>query len=185
MSQFKPFLTPKERCDECGFEYASVSPADAAVAFRAFGRRYRAPLTRFLDGEDGEALLRQRPSADVWSALEYAAHARDAIRFNGYMARRTLTEDRPTLPSPNPDQTANDSGYNDQDAAAVATELDERAGKLAAMVESTDPSAWDRTADWDGREGDFTAIYFVRNAVHEGHHHLLDIGRVLRHLRGR
>ena len=54
MSQFKPFLTPKERCEECGFEYASVSPADAAVALRSFGRRYRAPLTRFLDGEDGE-----------------------------------------------------------------------------------------------------------------------------------
>ncbi|MBV8561437.1 MAG: DinB family protein, partial [Acidimicrobiia bacterium] len=26
-------------------------------------------------------------------------------------------------------------------------------------------------------------LYFVRNAVHEGHHHLLDVGRVLRHVR--
>ena len=185
MSQFRPFTTPKERCEECGFEYASVSPADAAEKLRSFGRRYRAPLTRFLDGEDGDTLLRTRPSADVWSALEYAAHTRDAIRFNGYMARRTLAEDHPTMPAPNPDQTAIDNDYNTQDPTAVVEELGERAEKVAAMVESTDPSSWDRTAAWEAREGDFTALYFVRNAVHEGHHHLLDIGRVLRTVRER
>ena len=66
----------------------------------------------------------------------------------------------------------------------MADGLAERAEKLAAMVESTeDASAWARTAEWDKREGDFTALYFVRNAVHEGHHHLLDVGRVLRHVR--
>jgi hypothetical protein len=184
VSEFRPFTTPKERCDECGFVYADISPEDAATTLRAFGRRYRAPLTRFLGGEDGDSLLRQRPEPDIWSALEYAAHVRDAIRFNGYLARRTLTEDHPTLPSPNPDQAAADNNYNDEDPAAVADGLQERAEKLAAMVESTDDaSAWDRTAEWDGREADFTALYFVRNAVHEGHHHLLDVGRVLRHVR--
>ena len=186
MSQFAPFTTPKERCDECGFEYAAVSPEEAAEKLRSFGRRYRAPLTRFLGGEDGPALLRARPSADVWSALEYAAHTRDAIRFNGYMARRTLTEDHPTMPAPNPDRTAVDNDYNSQDPTEVADELAERADKVAAMVESTDDaSSWDRTAAWEGRDGDFTALYFVRNAVHEGHHHLLDIGRVLRTVRER
>ena len=184
MSQFQPVVTPKERCDECGFVYADVSPTDAAEKLRSFSRRYRAPLTRFLPGEDGDVILRQRPSADVWSALEYAAHVRDAIRFNGYLARRTLTEDTPTLPAPNPDQAAVDNNYNDEDTAAVADGLAERADKLAAMVEGNeDPTAWDRVAIWEGRDGDFSALYFVRNAVHEGHHHLLDIGRVLRHVR--
>jgi hypothetical protein len=176
-------LTPKEKCDECGFVYSSVSPSDAADTLRSFGRRYRAPLTRFLAGEDGDTLLRQRPAPDVWSALEYTAHVRDAIRFNAYLARRTLTEDHPTLPSPNPDKSAADNDYNAADPSTVAAELDERAEKLAALVEATDPSSWDRAAAWEQREGDFTAIYFVRNAVHEGHHHLLDIGRVLRHVR--
>jgi hypothetical protein len=128
--------------------------------------------------------LRQRPEPDVWSALEYAAHVRDAIRFNGYLARRTLTEDRPTLPSPNPDKAAADNNYNDEDPGVVADGVAERAENLAAMVEETDdPSAWERAAVWEGRDGDFNAIYFVRNAVHEGHHHLLDVGRVLRHVR--
>ena len=176
------WASPRERCEECGFEYGSVSPADAAVALRSFGKRYRAPLSRFLPGEDGDALVRERPSPDVWSALEYAAHVRDAIRFNSYMARRALTEDSPELPSPNPDRTAADERYNEQEPSVVADELVERAEKAAAMVESTDAAAWDRTARW-GSRGDFTALYFVRNAVHEGHHHLLDVGRVLRHVR--
>jgi hypothetical protein len=184
VTQFQPVLTPKERCEECGFVYSEVSPEEAAEKLRSFGRRYRAPLTRFLAGEDGNAILRQRPEPDVWSALEYAAHVRDAIRFNGYLARRTLTEDNPTLPAPNPDKAAVDNNYNDEDAAEVAEGVQERAEKLATIVEANDdPSAWERTAEWDGREGEFTAIYFVRNAVHEGHHHLLDVGRVLRHVR--
>jgi len=164
--------------------YADVSVDDAVEKLRSFGRRYRAPLTRFLAGEDGDAILRQRPEEGVWSALEYAGHVRDAIRFNGYLARRTLEEDRPTLPAPNPDKAAADNNYNDEDPAEVTAGIDERASKLAAIVEANgDASSWERTAEWDGREGDFTAIYFVRNAVHEGHHHLLDVGRVLRHVR--
>jgi DinB superfamily len=184
VSQFEPVVTPKERCDECGFVYAEVSPADAVEKLRSFGRRYKAPLTRFLAGEDGDSLLRERPEDGVWSPLEYAAHVRDAIRFNGYLARRALTEDRPTLPAPNPDQAAVDNNYNAEDPAAVAEGIEERASKLAAMVEDVeDPSSWARVAVWEGRDGDFTSLYFVRNAVHEGHHHLLDVGRVLRHVR--
>jgi hypothetical protein len=150
------WASPRERCEECGFEYEPVSPADAATALRSFGKRYRAPLTRF--------------------------HARDAIRFNTYMARRALTEDDPSLPSPNPDKTASDERYNEQDPAVVADELAQRAEKAAAMVESTEAGDWGRTAQW-GDRGEYTALYFVRNAVHEGHHHLLDVGRVLRHVR--
>jgi hypothetical protein len=176
------WASPRERCDECGFEYEPVSPADAATALRSFGKRYRAPLSRFLAGEDGDTIIRTRPSPGVWSALEYAAHARDAIRFNTYMARRALTEDDPSLPSPNPDKTASDERYNEQDPAVVADELAQRAEKAAAMVESTEAGDWGRTAQW-GDRGEYTALYFVRNAVHEGHHHLLDVGRVLRHVR--
>ena len=174
---------PRERCEECGFEYESLSPEDAAAALRAFGKRYRAPLTRFLPGEDGDSLLRERPSPEAWSALEYVAHARDAIRFNTYLARRALTEDSPALPWPNPDKIVAEERYNETlDPAAVADELAERAEKGAQLIESTDGDAWTRTATF-GEAGSFTALWFARNAVHEGHHHLLDVGRTLRHVR--
>jgi DinB family protein len=174
---------PRERCEECGFEYETVSPADAAVALRSFGKRYRAPLTRFLSGEDGDALLRERPSPGAWSALEYAAHARDAIRFNTYLARRALSEDNPELPFPNPDKIVAEERYNTQlDPATVADELAERGERCAQVIESADADAWSRTATF-GSAGSFTALWFARNAVHEGHHHLLDVGRTLRHVR--
>lgn len=62
-----------DRCEECGFDYDALAPADAPAAIRSFAKRYRAPLTRFLRGEDGDALVRRRPAPEVWSALEYAA----------------------------------------------------------------------------------------------------------------
>lgn len=174
---------PRERCEECGFEYSSLSPADAAAALRSFGKRYRAPLTRFLPGEDGDALLRTRPSTGAWSALEYAAHARDAIRFNVYLTKRALTEDSPALPWPNPDKVVAEERYNETlEPAAVADELAERAEKGAEVIESADESAWSKTATF-GEAGTFTALWFACNAVHEGHHHLLDVGRTLRHVR--
>jgi hypothetical protein len=160
-----------------------MSPAEAAAALRSFGKRYRAPLTRFLPGENGDALLRERPSPDAWSALEYAAHARDAIRFNTYLTRRALTEDAPELPFPNPDKVVAEEHYNETlDAIAVADELAERAEKGAQLIESADAELWTRTATF-GSAGTFTALWFARNAVHEGHHHLLDVGRTLRHVR--
>jgi hypothetical protein len=174
---------PRERCEECGFEYESVSPEEAATKLRSFGKRYRAPLTRFLPGEDGETLLRERHSPDAWSALEYAAHARDAIRFNTYLAKRALTEDSPELPWPNPDKVVAEERYNETlDPAAVADELADRAEKAAGLIEEADTASWSRTATF-GPAGEFTALWFARNAVHEGHHHLLDVGRTLRHVR--
>ena len=41
--------------------------------------------------------MRARPDPDTWSALEYAAHLRDALRFYEDRIRRTLSEDRPQL----------------------------------------------------------------------------------------
>ena len=169
-------------CAECGYDPASVSPADAVVAIRSFPRRYRAPLTRFLKGEDGDVVLRQRPDPTGWSALEYAAHVRDAFRFGAHILRRVFSEDRPFFADVDPDRVAMDMGYNTQDPTVVADELQQRAERLADVVEGAPADAWDRTAQF-GRRGDVTALWVVRYAVHEGNHHLLDVGRVLRAVR--
>ena len=126
-------LAPPERCEECGFEAASVTPVDAAETIRAFGRRYRAPLSRFLPGEDGQALVRRRPDATTWSALEYAAHMRDVLALWGWALNKALTEDRVVVIG----------------------------------------------------EEEMSSLAIVHKLAHEGHHHLLDIGRVLRTVRGR
>lgn len=165
-------------CDECGFDYDSVAGTDAASAIRAFGRKYRAPLTRFLPHEDGPALLRTRPEPEVWSALEYAAHVRDVFASYEGWVRLILAEDRPTLEGLGPDELAVERRYIEEDPTAVADSLAGNAERLAATLETVDQPGWVRIGL---RRGDERSVLFTaRRAVHEGIHHLLDIGRSMR-----
>jgi hypothetical protein len=168
-------------CDECGFDYEALATADIPAAIRSFARRYRAPLTRFLPGEDGDALVRARPQPATWSALEYAAHVRDVFENYGRWIDQTLSEDRPVLEGPGPEELAVERRYNSDDPAAVADALAENAERLAATVEAVPPDGWDRVGR---RRGDERSVLLsARRAVHEGSHHLLDVGRGLRAVR--
>jgi hypothetical protein len=170
-------------CEECGFDYAALDPADVPAALRGFAKRYRAPLTRFLPGEDGDALVRERPAPEVWSPLEYAAHVRDVFaNYSGWIDR-CLAEDRPVLEAPLPDELAVDRRYNDDDPVGVADALAANAERLAATVENVPTGGWDRVGLRRGEER--SVLFTARRAVHEGSHHLLDIGRGLRAVRDR
>jgi hypothetical protein len=165
------------RCAECGFDDEALDPAAIPAALRSFTKRYRAPLSRFLPGEDGDALVRQRPAEGTWSALEYAAHVRDVFASYDRWIGRCLTEDRPVLDDPPPDNGA----YNQEQPAAVADAVAANAERLAATVEAVPADAWDRV----GVRGDEerSVRFTAGRAVHEGSHHLLDIGRGLRAVR--
>jgi hypothetical protein len=168
-------------CQECGFDYDALAPADIPAAMRGFAKRYRAPLSRFLPGEDGDAVVRQRPGADTWSALEYAAHVRDVFAAYDRWIHRCLAEDRPVLDGPGPDDLAAERRYNDDDPAAVVEAVAANAERLAATVESLPDGGWDRVGM--RRDEERSVLLTARRAVHEGSHHLLDIGRGLRAVR--
>ena len=169
------------RCDECGFDYEALAPADVPAAIRSFARRYRAPLSRFLPGEDGDSIVRQRPAPGTWSALEYAAHVRDVFAAYSRWIRQCLEEDRPVLQGPGPDEAADQRDYNEDDPAAVADALAANAERLATTVESVPGDGWDRVGL--RRDEERSVLFTARRAVHEGNHHLLDIGRGLRAVR--
>ncbi|MGI8983865.1 MAG: DinB family protein [Acidimicrobiales bacterium] len=170
-----------DRCEECGFDYQALDPADIPAALRPFAKRYRAPLSRFLPGEDGDAVVRQRPAPGVWSALEYAAHVRDVFAINHRWIDLCLTEDRPVLDGPGPDEQAVAGRYNDDDPVAVADAVAANAERLAVIMESVPVDGWDRAGLRRGEER--SVLLQARRAVHEGSHHLLDIGRGLRAVR--
>ena len=169
------------RCEECGFDYEAVDPAAVPAALRSFAKRYRAPLSRFLPGEDGDALVRQRPAEGTWSALEYAAHVRDEFANFDRWIRQCLADEGPTLEGPGPDDLAAERRYNEDDPPAVAESVAANAERLAATVETVPADGWQRRGLRRGE--DWSVLLMARRAVHEGSHHLLDIGRGLRGVR--
>lgn len=174
------------RCDECGFDYDAAVVTEAAESLRSFGRRYRAPLTRGLPGEDLLALLRTRSEPDVWSPLEYACHMRDVLVVQRGRLARVLAEEHPTLERFGMWDWPEQDSYNDQDPAVVLDELTDAADAMAAAVEAVPVDGWSRTAVYGyPRPTDRTLAWLVTHSVHEGHHHLLDVGRGLRTARGR
>jgi hypothetical protein len=174
-------INPPERCAECGFDASTITPANAEGTVRALGRRYQAPLTRLLPGENPDEVLRKRPDPETWSALEYAAHVRDLIALWGSTLHRALTQDRPHVSRPDPgvgERFAADQAYNEQDPTTVAQELSANADRLANKVGTIAPDQWDRAVVLGQEE--MTALAIVRKVAHEGGHHLLDVGRSLR-----
>ena len=173
-------VNPPERCEECGWQAANVTTDNAEPTVRDLGRRYRAPLTRLLP-TDPDDLLRRRPDATTWSALEYAAHVRDVIALWGGALHKVLTEDRPVVPSPDPsiaDEAAAAADYNALDPTVTADELAANADRMARKVASIGADEWERVIVVGDEE--MTALGVVRKVAHEGAHHLLDIGRSLR-----
>jgi hypothetical protein len=183
MSLFTPDWQ-REVCDECKFDPSAFAPADLAEEIERVGSRYKAPLSRGLPGEDLGELVRTRPQPDVWSALECACHVRDVLGVLELRTRQTLVEDHPTYTVWDHEAAVDDDHYNDQDPAAVLEDLSTRATAYATALRSVPADGWDRTGERvDGVV--FTVAGLGRFALHEGSHHLLDVGRALRAARGR
>lgn len=168
-------------CDECGHVDDALSMAEAVAKLRGFGRRYRAPLTRFLPGEDGDVLLRERSEPGTWSALEYAAHVSEVFHNYDHWVLRSLEEDDPVIDAPTPDEAVEAGRFNEADPAEVAGAIAAHAEALAATLEAVPEEAWGRC---HVRRGEHRSVLFTaRRAVHEGNHHLLDTGRGMRTVR--
>ncbi|MGE3618888.1 MAG: DinB family protein [Acidimicrobiia bacterium] len=170
-----------EPCPECRFDPSGHDPAALASEIRRLGGRYAAPLTRGLPDEDLDAVVDARPRPDAWSALELAAHARDVLAVFDDRVRAALDGTRPREP------VVDWEGRVEASAACreeLAEEIATWATRLADRLDDLGPTDWDRPG-LTGRGGEVTVADLAVIALHEGHHHLLDIGRALRGARGR
>jgi hypothetical protein len=172
-----------ERCEECGFDPADLRPADMVVAIRSFGRRYRTPLTRGLAGEDLDAIVETSPGPGVWSALEYASHVSDIFRVFEDRVRCALADQAPRDPVVDWEglvASASPGLAREQ----VADDLADAANGLATTLSELNGHEW-ALPGLTGKGREVRVVELATIAVHEGSHHLLDIGRVLRAARGR
>jgi hypothetical protein len=173
-------------CAECGFSYDALSTPEALDALRGFGKRYRIPLTRGLKGEDLDALLRAHPIEDTWSALEYACHMRDVLMVQRERMARALVEPGFRPEPMRRDERVVELGYNAQDPVTVVDDLAAHSTALASFAENLSDDELALTMIYNyPAVAERPLTWVLVHTVHEGEHHLLDVGRVLRVARGR
>jgi hypothetical protein len=154
-------------CPECGLDTRSVAPDAVAGMIRANAAAWPEVLTQVGD-------MRQRPSPEKWSPLEYGCHVRDALRLYDERLQLMLTQEGPQYPNWDQDVTAVADRYGEQDPAAVAAEIPAAAETLAARFDSLSAEQWQRTGHRsDGAH--FTVETFARYFVHDPIHHLFDV----------
>ncbi len=162
-------------CDECSFDWGLA--ADGVLrTLASFPNGYRTRLDRFRRAPDA-AVLRRRPSPEVWSALEYAAYVRDVIEFYADRIDRVLNEERPQMTGADFSSMPERRGYLEEDPAVVVEEIASSSVVVEERLRSLSADQWARVGI--GMNGDErTVLVLARRLVHDGQHHLLDLDRL-------
>lgn len=154
---------------------------DAVVAVRSFPRRYRAALAAALEddaGEDADALALRRPDDTTWSAGEYVAHVAAMANALADAVHRANVEADPMVVLPD------NAALRGPDRLEPALEaLDTAMERVAEVTGHVAAGDWQRPARVAA--GATTALELLREAVHEGSHHLRDVADVLDRVRAR
>jgi hypothetical protein len=160
------------RCDGCGFEYGSVPQDQVVPLLHELSSRYADHLA---DHERTD--LRQRPSPEVWSALEYACHVRDVMLVMRERVLQVLRE--PTPPAFTPmgrDERVTHDRYAEQPPDDVARQLVDAAAMLTFVFEGMDDDQWERTCIYGyPAPAERTLAWVAQQTVHEAEHHLGDL----------
>lgn len=159
-----------EACETCGFVWASVPRGDIAVRATTAGRAIAASIVG-----DPDAAMR-RPSAERWSAVEYAAHVRDVLVTLRDRIVIGLVEEHPDFKPLYRDERIDLGLYSADTPAEVATELEAAAAMFARLFEAVEPEQLARTVQFGyPTTASRSLLWVAQQAVHEAEHHLADV----------
>ncbi len=153
-------------CPECGFEAGSVDATAVGDLVRDNASAWQRVLS--------SPTVRDRPSPDRWSPLEYGCHVRDVLRIYLERLDLMLSEEGPHFPNWDQDATAIEDDYAGQSPVAVAVELTKAATALADRFDTVDGEQWARTG-FRSDGASFTIDTFARYFIHDPVHHLWDV----------
>lgn len=158
-------------CPECGFDAPGLDRGRIPRALRD-----NATLWDVVLRTDDAAV---RPSAHVWSPLEYGCHVHDVHRLFAERLRVMLEQDAPEFDSWDQDAAAAADDYSSQQPLTVAAAVVAAAEEVAAGYEQVWGDQWQRR----GRRGDgasFTVDTVARYHLHDVVHHAHDVSHVTR-----
>lgn len=159
-------------CGSCGLAYAQVTVDDAVQEIQALPARLRAAVDAV-----PSPVRRRRPGPSTWSVAEYACHIRDVLISTTIRLHRGRTETAPAVDPMFNDLRAALFGYNQADLAAVLEETAAAVAGLCREISRMNGPDWDRVVLRQPGE-QRTTRWLVRQAMHEGLHHLDDIAAV-------
>jgi DinB family protein len=166
-----------DQCPQCGHHPASMERDSLGQLLIESADAWRT----FLLGAD-HSYLRANPGPGIFSPIQYGAHVRDIERVYGDRILLMLKEENPVFPQFNPDEDAWNR-YNRLEPAVLANDIEEKARRLAHILDLLQPDDWSRTMTRDGGSDgvyQFTVAGLANYAVHESHHHLLDANGTLK-----
>jgi uncharacterized damage-inducible protein DinB len=159
-------------CNACDLTYDEVTHDRAVLEIQTVPGSVREILATLTAEE-----VRRRPHAGIWSVTEYVCHLRDVYAVYTVRLHRTRTEDRPVLEPMLNDLRARRFRYNELAVTAVLEELESNVAGFGDEVSRVRQADWGRVATrLPGEER--TALWLVRQAMHEGRHHLGDVHAV-------
>jgi DinB superfamily len=171
-----PLQAEDHVCAGCAMAYAEVSVEQAVRQIALVPDQVRRAVAA-ADASARPEVLRRRPDPTTWSVTEYTCHVRDVYVTYTIRLHRARTEDGPVLEPMLNDLRVRRFRYNERDLAAVLDELAAAATGLCEEAARNHGEQWDRTVTrLPGEER--TARWLVRQALHEGLHHIADITRV-------
>lgn len=173
-----------ERCDTCHYVYDAVTAHAVPARLAAFGRRYRDLLCPQSPPSGWDTLLRTRPEADVWSALEYACHIRDVFLVQRERLYLALVEDTPSFSPMYRDHRVTLARYNAQVPAEVTNQITLAAQLIAQAFAALDTVQLARLCVYNYPAPAAHSLLWVgQHVIHEGEHHGYDIAAVLARVR--
>lgn len=163
-----------ERCPDCGADASVV--ADEALGAELL--REIASWGRLLAAADPVA-VRQRPAAEVWSALEYACHVRDLLPVMQARMDRAIEEDDPVFDWWDHEAAVVEARYGEQVPVLVVEAMTRNARAFASVLTALESGDWSRPARRRAGEH-FTVRGIARFVLHETIHHREDAARSLK-----
>lgn len=155
------------RCDECGTDSSTFTPADVPAELAAAADGWDRVLHR--------PRVDLRPDDSTWSPLEYGAHSSDVLTVMRERLGLMLRRDEPTFPDWDQDQAAVDGDYRSRESGEVAESFRAGAAATSAAFAAAPESSWGRR----GLRGDgaaFTVTTLAQYLLHDIRHHLHDVG---------
>ena len=171
--------------------YTRLSPADAAVAARSFGRRFReaaAAAATTLDDQPDEAELDEmaaRPGAEGRSALDHLALASRRLEVAAERTRAALVNRSHEIDPGLLSVEVTDPPTHSSSLTASIDRVERAGSALAQVIDEADASQWTASRSVTGGTGSATPLDGVQATVAFVLDRLKDTERTLREVRGR